>query len=546
MTSHIDVDFSIPTWNNQVKELNDLNGETGLLKIGDGWTVLLNGSIIHSAKKNQDGQWEEISLDKNQISTSKLEIHKPSNPSLAVLFSYKMCSLSLDDDYYTNDLSLKSIDERVRDESETVFIKMHKNTMLGTHYICYINGERYCITVEKSSSSERKYFGQDSYSKAKQEVCVYQVYDAQINVDYIEHFIPDTEETSHSTTNNKSKNNKSKHTGARDSVDDNNGNERNHGIIENSGSTDETNDTTDITRAQDDDDSESSEPVKTIDKKSIVDDTQKESGFIVSRDRENKTEFLRQEIEDLKESVSELQAQVNDIREKKNKQVQSIEPQEALHKTDLNIRYQLPYQDTLSSAKTDDMKDITDSISIVPRYQSEQQNLKIGNQTFHSFISTTNQYLFLDWLIRDFYQAISKNQNLNLGGVLRILEDLESVSLVENFGNTRYSSVFYDRGGVVRGVSKSYDDTVSIEQIKTAISDVSSSTENFDKEFVLFIILEGQYQNDIYSAMDNYIDSGGLIKKEKRDSVVNKNDVDVQICLIEKYKNDFFLVYPSA
>ncbi|WP_231183789.1 hypothetical protein [Haladaptatus sp. DYF46] len=152
---------------------------SGAVKAGGAWLFMLNGRVIGVF----DG-----SLDTFEESDGT-QFEAP-HPSLPLLFSMQERGGTTQAKYYTNDTPLKEASETLASNGFTGYIELSENVLSGDYYVVYHGGRS--MSAAYVGQSEQLISGDEAFSRANDEVGIYEVVAA--DVDIIDLPEPETQE----------------------------------------------------------------------------------------------------------------------------------------------------------------------------------------------------------------------------------------------------------------------------------------------------------------------------------------------------------------
>ncbi|WP_306057366.1 DUF7527 domain-containing protein [Natronococcus wangiae] len=142
---------------------------SGAVTASGSWLFLLNGRIVGTV----DGAVEDF---ENESGT----IYEAPHPSLPLLCTMEERGGETRAKYYTNETSLREVDETLRDGSFTGYIELSENVLSGDYYAVYYGGRR--MAAAYIGSAERLLTGDEAFERAADEVGIYEVIDVEIDV----------------------------------------------------------------------------------------------------------------------------------------------------------------------------------------------------------------------------------------------------------------------------------------------------------------------------------------------------------------------------
>ncbi|MCO8245081.1 hypothetical protein [Haladaptatus sp. AB643] len=142
---------------------------SGAVDAGGAWLFMLNGRVIGVF----DG-----TIDSFEDADGTL--FDAPHPSLPLLFSMKERGGKTQAKYYTNDTPLKEASETLASNKFTGYIELSENVLSGDYYVVYHGGRS--MSAAYVGQSEQLYTGDEALSRANDEVGIYEVVAADVNV----------------------------------------------------------------------------------------------------------------------------------------------------------------------------------------------------------------------------------------------------------------------------------------------------------------------------------------------------------------------------
>ena len=142
---------------------------SGAVDAGGAWLFMLNSRVIGVF----DG-----TIDSFEDADGTL--FDAPHPSLPLLFSMKERGGKTQAKYYTNDTPLKEASETLASNKFTGYIELSENVLSGDYYVVYHGGRS--MSAAYVGQSEQLYTGDEALSRANDEVGIYEVVAADVNV----------------------------------------------------------------------------------------------------------------------------------------------------------------------------------------------------------------------------------------------------------------------------------------------------------------------------------------------------------------------------
>ncbi len=142
---------------------------SGAVDAGGAWLFMLNGRVIGVF----DG-----TIDSFESADGTL--FEAPHPSLPLLFSMKERGGKTQAKYYTNDTPLKEASETLASNKFTGYIELSENVLSGDYYVVYHGGRS--MSAAYVGQSEQLYTGDEAFSRANDEVGIYEVVAADVDV----------------------------------------------------------------------------------------------------------------------------------------------------------------------------------------------------------------------------------------------------------------------------------------------------------------------------------------------------------------------------
>jgi hypothetical protein len=142
---------------------------SGAVKAGGAWLFMLNGRVI--------GVFDGV-LDTFEKSDGT-QFEAP-HPSLPLLFSMQERGGTTQAKYYTNDTPLKEASETLASSGFTGYIELSENVLSGDYYVVYHGGRS--MSTAYVGQSEQLLTGDEAFSRANDEVGIYEVVAADVDI----------------------------------------------------------------------------------------------------------------------------------------------------------------------------------------------------------------------------------------------------------------------------------------------------------------------------------------------------------------------------
>ncbi|QCC47996.1 DUF7527 domain-containing protein [Halobellus limi] len=142
---------------------------SGAVSAGMTWAFFLNGRVV--------GVFEG---DIEDFEHAELTAYRAADPSLPLLFSMRERGGETRASYYTNETPLSEADETLSNGGFTGYIELSENVLSGDYYVVYHGGKS--MSAAFVGSSERLITGEEAFEKAADEVGIYEVIDADVEL----------------------------------------------------------------------------------------------------------------------------------------------------------------------------------------------------------------------------------------------------------------------------------------------------------------------------------------------------------------------------
>ncbi|TQQ79813.1 hypothetical protein EGH24_09985 [Halonotius terrestris] len=142
---------------------------TGAVTAGTAWGFMLNGRLIGIV----DGSLPDFEAAEGTA-------YEAPDPSLPLLYTMQEGDSEEQAEYYTKDTPIAEADETLSEGNFTGFIELSKNVHSGDYYIVYYGGRS--MSVAFVGNSRRLLTEDEAYDRANDEIGIYNVYAADIDV----------------------------------------------------------------------------------------------------------------------------------------------------------------------------------------------------------------------------------------------------------------------------------------------------------------------------------------------------------------------------
>ena len=144
-------------------------GFSGAVTDGAAWVVLVNGRIVgvHGG---------DLSTFEGADGTA----YEAPDPSLALLFAMQESSGESRAQYYTEETPISTVDETLSEGGFTGYVELSENVLSGDYYVVYSGGKSTGIAFV--GNNETLYTGEEAFERADDEVGIYEVYDADLDI----------------------------------------------------------------------------------------------------------------------------------------------------------------------------------------------------------------------------------------------------------------------------------------------------------------------------------------------------------------------------
>ena len=142
---------------------------SGAIKTASTWAFMLNGNIIGVV----DGS---ITAFDGADGTA----YEAPDPSLPLLYTMQCGDSEKQAEYYTKDTAISEADDTLSSGNFTGYIKLSENVHSGDYYIVYYGGRS--MSVAFVGNSRKLHTGDEAFERANDEIGIYRVYAADIDV----------------------------------------------------------------------------------------------------------------------------------------------------------------------------------------------------------------------------------------------------------------------------------------------------------------------------------------------------------------------------
>lgn len=170
---------------------NDLADDefSGAVTAGGAWAFMLNGRIVGVF----DGSLEAFE-------SSQGTVYDAPHPSLPLLCSMDESDGETRAKYYTNDTPIREVDRTLQNKSFTGYVELSEQVLSGDYYLVYYGGRR--MAAAYIGNAERLLTGEEAFERADDEVGIYRVIDASVDITEIPSDEPEPPTTPASSVGN--------------------------------------------------------------------------------------------------------------------------------------------------------------------------------------------------------------------------------------------------------------------------------------------------------------------------------------------------------
>ena len=142
---------------------------SGGVTAGDAWGFMLNGRLVGI----QDGSLASFE-------GAELTAYEAPSPALPLLYTMQSQDTEKQAEYYTNETAIAEADTTLADGNFTGYIELSENVLSGDYYVVYHGGRS--MSVAFVGNSRRLLTDEEAFERANDEVGIYKVYPADIDV----------------------------------------------------------------------------------------------------------------------------------------------------------------------------------------------------------------------------------------------------------------------------------------------------------------------------------------------------------------------------
>ncbi|MEF8856229.1 MAG: hypothetical protein V5A16_02270, partial [Haloplanus sp.] len=142
---------------------------SGAVTDGTAWAFVLNGRFVGVFDGDIEG-FEDASLT----------AHRAPDLSLPLLYAMQARGGDVRGQYYSNDTPLSEIDDTLSSGNFVGYVELSENVLSGDYYVVYYGGRS--LPVAFVGNNERLLTGDEAFERAADEVGIYSVVDADIEV----------------------------------------------------------------------------------------------------------------------------------------------------------------------------------------------------------------------------------------------------------------------------------------------------------------------------------------------------------------------------
>lgn len=598
-------DIDIDLWNkkeydrSQLKE--NINDKKSFIIENKGiYLIVYKGTLISVTDSDNLELVKPQDVNEKFEDSDSFNIRIPNIPELVKVIGLESLNYTEIESFYTEEMPIDKIDQKLSENSFDGYISISENTISGSHYIMYHNGERSCITDKKSEYLTNE----ESYDRALSYAGVYTLYksDYEYNrklddiislsdIDYVDNSNDSEVSEIEKDIDGLSNDNNDANEQVLDSLDstsnysdteytDSENNDQNqvdssYNAVEEldtekdgGGQNTTDDDNLDEIEKSEPDISETSE-LKDTDRDvlDVIEETSEHIYNINDKVQTNNKKILdlcddldkiKQKLDELKSDISNKQNitnRGNNTNFKENKTYKNKSPESAIRNTKIKIQYPVNTR-TLKQASENPEKSVSDLINklhINTKPTFDKHNCLINGIEYDEFIEETTVYNFTFWMINEFYPDLLEKESPNIDGVRDMISRIEGVYnsanlKAEDIKSEVYDSIIYERDGTPTGVLDVYDEekTVSLNDIKETVDDIRPISNRMKNTMNILILAEGTYDPGIRSDVGKLVSEGGILRNENRDALIkNSEGGEIHICLFEKYQDSYNVIYPD-
>jgi len=142
---------------------------SGAVDAGDAWGFMLNGRLV-GIRDGSLGSFDEATQTAYEAPT----------PALPLLYTMQTQDNEKQAEYYTNETAIAEADTTLSGGNFTGYIELSENVLSGDYYIVYYGGRS--MSVAFVGNSRRLLTDEEAFDRANDEVGIYDVYAADIDV----------------------------------------------------------------------------------------------------------------------------------------------------------------------------------------------------------------------------------------------------------------------------------------------------------------------------------------------------------------------------
>ena len=142
---------------------------TGAVTAGDTWGFMLNGRLVGIV----DGSLATFDA-------ASLTAYEAPTPALPLLYTMQSQDNEKQAEYYTNETAIADADSTLAGGNFTGYIELSENVLSGDYYVVYYGGRS--MSVAFLGNSRRLLTDEEAFERANDEVGIYDVYAADIDV----------------------------------------------------------------------------------------------------------------------------------------------------------------------------------------------------------------------------------------------------------------------------------------------------------------------------------------------------------------------------
>lgn len=507
-TDSISVEFPVQSWRSrsfEPAEISTVQSEnlSGILKVGELWSLIVSGQHVVTAHRD-DGDWVPLAPDDMEFTAEDAKLYESPDDESAALLACRVAQADSGDTYYTEDQPIDQIDELLEEQSFDGYIKMDENTMTGTHYISYVDGDRYVFT--DANTADEPLTGDEAYTRMCSEVAIYLISETTVHTD-IDYFQRAESELASSQQQKT------------DPADDD-GDEPE--------SSSQTNTDTDTPQ-------HGSQPAET---QPQIDATTR--------------------LDNIEAAVSQLEAKIDELSSLlqttavSDSTQHSLTPRQAIENTRLSIRPKLGKADSEEDMQAETKRPRK---NIIPIATLDTENTTVEDTSYEDFIRGTVEHQFVEWISSEFYSHIERRGAVNLPGVEQMVSQMRQIVFRDTLENnatsgseTSYDAVIYGKNGEPTGIVTQIDADREgrISDIRKTIGHLQPVADSNTNMLNVFVLSSSGFSPGICPEMQGLTEEKGIMKREDRDALVKSDDGgEMHVCLLEVTKTEFFVVYPE-